>query len=290
MPPSSRTPVNNTVITITSSNIGTDANLKLDAKLKLSDCDTTKFIFDKENKTLIYKDTTVAIGGIQSIEIRIYCIKQIAECFLTHYPYGQYLKLSDCDSTQFKINKQNQTLTYNDTTVNIKDIKSDEIKKYCINELQSADDKDICKFIIDTIISNNNRITINTDLFNSLKSPQNKLYILKYVFSKYDKLTELTNREEILEFFKIFLNYPSFLIDLLRQMISTNNKNLEYILKNKVISIDRHEYKKLQDYATGLHLFELTNILTIYESLDYILNDKVEIKDKDNSLKDELWN
>jgi hypothetical protein len=71
-------------------------------------------------------------------------------------------------------------------------------------------------------------------------------------------------------------------------MISTNNKNLEYILENKIISIDRHEYKKLQDYATSLHLFEFTNILTIYESLDYMLNDKVEIKE--SNLKDELWN
>jgi hypothetical protein len=255
--------------------------------LNLSNVDTTKFKINKQTKTLTYNDITVAIDTIQSNEIRIYCIKQIVECFLTHYPYGQYLNLSDCDTTQFKIDKQNQTLTYNDTTVNIKDIKSDEIKKYCINELQSSDDKDICKYIIDTIIYYNNRITINTDLFNSLKSPQNKLHILKYVFSKYDKLTELTNREYV---FKIFLEYPSFLIDLLRQMISTNNKNLEYILKNKVISIDRHEYKKLLDYACSLHLFEFTNILTIYESLDYTINDKVEIKDKDNSLKDELWN
>ena len=106
---------------------------------------------------------------------------------------------------------------------------------------------------------------------------------MKYVFSKYYDLIELSDKEEL---FKIFLEYPSHLIDLLRQMISTNNKNLEYILKNKVISIDRNEYKKLQDYATQLHLFELTNILTIYESLDYMLNDKVNIV---NSNSGELW-
>jgi hypothetical protein len=209
-------------------------------------------------------------------------MKQIPECFLS----SSILNLSDVNTTLFKIDKQNQTLTYKEVTVNIKDIQSEEIKKYCIENLQKAEDKDICKYIIDTIKSNPATITINTELYNSLKSSQNKLYILKYVFSKYDKIIGLPNYQEL---FKIFLEYPSFVIDLLRQMISTNNKNLvEFILKNKVIPIDRHEYKKLQDYATSLHLFELTNILTIYESLDYMFNNKVD--NGDNNLKDELWN
>jgi hypothetical protein len=210
----------------------------------------------------------------------------LAECFL-QYNLGSNIKLSDVDTTLFKIDKQNQSLTYKDITMNIKDITSEEIKKYCLNELQSADDKDICKYIIDTINYNHLNyskiVTLNLELFNSLKSSQNKLYILKYVFSKYYDLIELSDKEEL---FKIFLKYPSFVIDLLRQMISTNNKKLEYILQNKVISIDRQEYKKLQDYACSLHLFEFTNILTIYESLDYMLNDKVDIV---NSNSGELW-
>ncbi len=258
----------------------------LDKDTKLSDVDTNLFKIDKQKQTLTYsKEETINIKDIRSEEIRNYCIKQIPECFLTSHA----IKLSDFDTTLFKIDKQNHTITYKDVKVNIKDIQSDEIKNYCVNELKSADDKDICKYIIDTINYNHLNyskiVTLNLELFNSLKSSQNKLYILKYVFSKYRELTELANKEEL---FKIFVEYPSFVIDLIRQMISTNNKNLEYILKNKVILIDRHEYKKLQDYACSLHLFDLTNILTIYESLYYMLNDKVDIKE--SNLKDELWN
>lgn len=253
-----------------------------DCNLKLSDVNLTLFKIDKQNQTLTYNDVTVNIRYIRSDEIRIYCMKQIPECFLTLYSF----KLSDFDTTLLKIDKQKHTLTYKDVTTNIKDIQSEEIKNYCLNELQSADDKDICKYVIDNINFNpHKKVILNLELFTSLKSSQNKLYILKYVFSKYHDLTELSDKEEI---FKIFIDFPSFVIDLLRQMISTNNKNLEYILRNKIVSIDRHEYKKLQDYASSLHLFEFTNILTIYESLDYMLNDKVEIKE--SNLKDELWN
>ena len=255
--------------------------------LKLSDVDTTLFKTNKQNETLSYKDVTVNIADITSDEIRKYCIKQIPECFLnTGRNVGSFLKLSDVDTTLFKINKQTQTLFYKDVTVNIKDITSDEIRKYCLNELKSADDKDICKYIIDTLQINNNTIKLNLELYLSLKSSQNKLYILKYVFSKYKSLTELQDKEEL---FKIFFESPSFLIDLLRQMISTNNNlGLEYILKHKNVSINRNDYKKLQDYSTNLHLFELTNTLTIYCSLDVML-DKVDVTDIDNSTVDELW-
>ena len=253
--------------------------------LKLSDFDTSLFQINKQNKTFTYNDITINIKDIISQEIREYCIKQIPESFLTQY---NNLKLSDFDTTLFQINKQNQTLTYKDFTVNIKDIQSEEIKKYFIDKLQRGEDKDICKYILDTIQFQSNRVTINLELYKSLKSSQNKLYIIKYVFSKYRDLTQLIDTQEI---FKIFIDYPSYLIDLLKQMISTNNKNLEYILKNKPIQLDTHEYKKLQDYAFSAHLFELTNILTIYESQDYLLNDnKVDFKDNTNSLKDELWN
>jgi hypothetical protein len=250
-------------------------------RLKLSDVDTTKFIFDKQNKNLTYRNNTVHILAIKSDEIKLYCMRQIPEYFLTQGSSPHFrnnFKLADFDTTLFKINKENQTLTYKEVTVNIKDIQSEEIKKYCIENIQSvlksADDKDICKYIIDTIIYNHlhysQSVTLNLELFNTIKSSQYKLYILKYVFSKYHELSELSDKNEI---FKIFLEYPSFLIDLLMQMISTNNNNMLYILKNKKIPIDQKEYKKLQEYATSLHLFKLTNILTIYESIDFILNE-----------------
>lgn len=208
------------------------------------------------------------------------------------------LKLSDFDITLFKIDKQTKTLLYKDVTVNIIDIKSEKIRNYCIlqiseeirkyrqNKLKLADDKDICKYIIDTLQNNNNRINLNLELYLSLKSSQNKLYILKYVFSKYNSLTELQDMKEL---FKIFIEFPSFLIDLLRQMISTNNnKSLKYILKHKNVPIDRNDYKKLQDYSTNLHLFELTNTLTVYESLDVML-DKIDVTNIDKSTVDNLW-
>jgi hypothetical protein len=266
--------------------------------LKLSDVDTTLFTIDKKYKRLLYKDVSVNIYDIKSEEIKNYCIRQIAECYLTDRFCN--FKLSDVDTTLFTIDKEKQILLYKDVTVNIVDIKSEEIRNYCINELKSAEDKDICKYIIDTLINTNrllgggtliDKIKLNLELYLTLKSSQNKLYILKYVFSKYKSLTELEDKEEL---FKIFIGSPSFLIDLLRQMISTNsNSSLEYILKHKNVPIDRNEYKKLQDYATNLHLFELTNTLTIYESLDVILDNKIEDTDKsilERTIVDNLWN
>ena len=92
------------------------------------------------------------------------------------------------------------------------------------------------------------------------------------------------------ELFKIFIEFPSFLIDLIRQMISTNsNSRLKYILEHKPISIDTREYKKLQDYSTNLHLFELTNTLTIYESIDAMVDNKIDVTNRDKSIVDELW-
>ena len=109
-------------------------------------------------------------------------------------------------------------------------------------------------------------IILDLKYYNALKSSQYKLYILKYVFSKYKSLKKLEDTKEL---FKIFIEFPSFLIDLLRQMISTNNNNcLDYILKHKNVSIDRNEYQKLQDYATNLRLFELINTITVYELFD----------------------
>jgi TolB-like protein len=116
---------------------------------KLSDFDTTKFIFDKENKTFTYNNFIINISSIRSQEIKEYCIKQMPEYFL-NYRYI-ILKLSYFDTTLFKIDKQNQTLSYKDVTVNIKDIKSEEIKKYCLENLQKAEDKDIVMSIHNNI-------------------------------------------------------------------------------------------------------------------------------------------
>ena len=48
------------------------------------------------------------------------------------------------------------------------------------------------------------------------------------------------------------------------------------------------DYKKLQDYSTNLHLFELTNTLTVYESIDVML-DKIDVTNIDKSTVDDLW-
>jgi hypothetical protein len=259
-----------------------DHLFKMNSNSKLSEFDTTLFKIDKHKKTLTYKDVTVLITSITSKEIKDYCIKEILEYFLTDRN-GHFLKLSDYDTTLFIIDKQKKTLTYKDVTVLITSITSKEIKDYCIKQLFC---EDIYKYIIDSILDRNSNITLNIELYNIVKSSQNKLYILKYIFSKYyNSKSGLENKEEI---FKIFIEHPSYLIDLLRQMISTNNKNgIEYILRNKIVSIDRNEYKKLQDYASNLHLFEFTNILTIYESIDAMLDNKILVTDK--SMIDELW-
>ena len=262
--------------------------------IQLNDLDINLFQIDHNKRTLTYKDITVDIVDIESYDIMVYCIRQIPEYFLSKtYKNSEYsLKLTDFDLNLFEIDKVKHTLKYKDIIININDIESNEIKDYCSEKI-CKNDKDYIKYIIDSIKCTNNKdnilISINENFYNSLKSPHNKLYILKYIFSKYhngknyddnydenydenyddeNKYIELKNKDEL---FKIFAKNSSFLIDLLRQMISTKNvNNLKYILQNKNVLIHKNKYKELQSFASNLHLFEITNILTIYESLDVL--------------------
>ncbi len=212
---------------------------------------------------------------------RKYFIKEYLSLFISH----PELKLSDFDLKLFQINKDNQTLTINNATVKINYISSIEIKEYCLKQIYS-DDKDICKNIIDTIYVFNEHnnicfgifkskiyepysIKIDLNMFNILKSPHSKFMIIKYIFSKFNNLNELKDVKEIFKIFETDSQSKEILLDLIRQMITTNNeKLLDYILKNKPIKIEKCEYKKLQDYSTSLNLFELTKILFTYESID----------------------
>jgi len=241
------------------------------------------FIKVYDNKTK--KEYNIFIYFIKSDEIRLYYKKKIPEYFLKNY-YEKDLKLSDFNIDNFIINKDKETITYNDITIDIKDITIQEIKQYFLNKIK-LNDTDISKYIIKTI-KYNGKLIIDINMYNSLKDPKNKLYILKYIFSKYD----LESIQDIDKLFSIFQEHPNYLIDLIKQVIITNSKKqLEYILKNKNIIISSNDYNNLIEYSSMYNLFELTKILISYESFEYLTNDNKDDIIKDNNiLINKLWN
>lgn len=253
---------------------------------------------------------TISINDIKSLEIREYYIKKYPVYFLNK-PLGYILELKDVDTKLFEIKKViideklneirfESILKIKNTYIEIpiSEISSQSIRNYCINQIISNNDTDKikCAQIITTMYYDEDDFSLKFrhSIFKSLSDPSKKVYILKYIFSKYKKLNDIAFEEENElvpeEYpFDIFINYPTYLIDLIKQSIQTNNiDHLIYLLKYKTIKLKNNEYKKLQDYAIDLRLFELVNILIEYESLEYMLDDKVEIKE--SNLKDELWN
>jgi hypothetical protein len=127
--------------------------------------------------------------------------------------------------------------------------------------------------LIKEIEHNHNRVcTINFNSFSTLH-PTYQLHIMLYTFSSSVKLFCINNFKEI---FKQFSNKKSNLLNLINNMIETNNcDNLDYILQNKdkESKINSDEYKKLKEYALSLRLFDIMRILTKYDSHDFILYD-----------------
>lgn len=208
--------------------------------------------------------------------------------FLHLFVMSDVLKLSDFDLNQIKINKDTHVVKIQNVQLKLDYISSIELKEYLLKQLYS-DDQTICKKIIDTIIILNNKgmtysglydttfkalqeycVKIDINLYNILNNKDNKYLIIKYLFSKYNNLSDIKNIDQL---FKIFNSTDQVtvnnLLDLVKQMILTNNsKMLEYILKNKPIKIDVTEYKKLQQYASQLNLFDLNKILLTFETID----------------------
>ena len=110
----------------------------------------------------------------------------------------------------------------------------------------------------------NKMIYIDVNMYNLLKSPHNKFLIVKYIFSNYSDLIELQNIKEILRDI-----LKSDLIDLIKQMIMTNNYILlEYILINKSIKLQSNDYKSLISTSSTLKYIDTTKILFKYEAID----------------------
>jgi hypothetical protein len=200
------------------------------------------------------------------------------------------IKLSDFDLETFKIDKENNTVIIEDTItkdniigdtiINIDDILSNEIRFYYINRIcDMTNEKEICKYFIKSTIYNYyTDFVLNMELYNKIKSLHHKIYINKYIFMKYRNIKP----DIIKELVKIYIN-SSLLIDLIKDIIVTKSKYLvEQILKNKVIIINNTDYEKLKEYAINSHSTEVYDILTIYESLDYLSNDIYFDKVKSN--------
>lgn len=251
--------------------------------LKLSDIDKSKLVFDVHNNIVTYQDGITndryRIDSL-SLEIQEYCISKVKRMKLVNKLVDlneQKLKLSDINLETFKFDKENdKVIIDDDNIINISDIVSDEIRFHCINHIcDMTNEKEICKYFIRSIkINNNNNILVlNMELYNKIKSLNHKIYINKYIFMKYKGVSippDITKK-----LLSIYINdTSSLLIDLIKDIIVTKSIYiLELILKNKPIIIKNTDYEKLKEFAISSHSTEVYDILTIYESLDYLSND-----------------
>jgi hypothetical protein len=213
--------------------------------------------------------------------------KHFIKYFLQLFIMSDKLKLKDFDLKQIKINKEHETATINNIDIQIRYITSIELKEYCLKQIYS-DDKTICKRIIDTILLLNENsiiysglyentfrtfqnyyVKIDINLYNILKFEESKYLIIKYIFSKYNNLTELQDIKEIFKIFESGIETQHNFLELVKQMIITNNPNmLEFILKNKPHKIQQSDYDILKTYASDLKLFHMIKILCTFETID----------------------
>lgn len=247
------------------------------SNLKLSDVDTDSFEINTKNKTLTYRDNTIDIMKIQSSEIRNYCIKQVPECFLTCFEIGNKFKLSDFDKDLFKINKENETVTYKNININIKNILSEEIKTFLISNM-NFNEKEKTQYLLNLIMPPLNRppeyemhiqVKFDIDMFNSLEN-KNKLYFIKYIFSTWN--TSSNKIKNLLEIITNLSKNKNNLLHLINNIIKTNDiTQIEYILQNKSIKLNEEDYDKLQEFALSLRLFDIVKILIKFQTIDSIL-------------------
>ena len=254
-------------------------------KLKLSDIDKSKLVFDVHNNVVTYQDgirnNRYRIDSL-SLEIQEYCISKVKSMKIVNKLVDlntrEILKLSEINLETFKFDKENdKVIIDDDNIINISDIVSDEIRFHCINHIcDMTNEKEICKYFIRSIKINNNNsniLVLNMELYNKIKSLNHKIYINKYIFMKYKGISippDITKK-----LLSIYTNdSSSLLIDLIKDIIVTKSgKSLELILKNKSIIIKNTDYEKLKEFAISSHSTEVYDILTIYESLDYLSND-----------------
>ena len=228
---------------------------------------------------IIIGKNKLKISSIKSDEIRKYYInKYITECLT----YDEKIKLDDLNTNNLntndlKINKEKQTVLINNFTMNIKNIKSNEIRNYLISNI-NFNEKETTQYLFNLIVHPHNKpqeyemyiqVNFDTNMFNSLQN-KNQLYLLKYIFSIPHLINKIKN---FLEIFTIFSKNKNNLLELINIVIKMNDQtNLDYILRNKTIKLNEEDYKPLHDIVLNLRLFDMIKVLTKYEARDYILN------------------
>jgi hypothetical protein len=267
--------------------------------LKLSDIDISKLTFHEDNRngtgTISYnyipipENQRCKVDRINnfypidslSLEIKKYCLTKLAaHVYLVNTNRSNIiLYLSDFDLTTFKFDKENQKVIINDKSININQLISDEIREYCYNQIYDmTNEKDICKYFIESIKHTQYSISLNMELYNKITTLNHKIYMNKYIFMKYKNVLEPDIIKQLLS---IYNKHPSLLLDLIKDIIVTKDKSfLERILTNKEINIKNIEYEKLKEFAIYSHANEVYDILNIYESLDYLSNDMYFEKEK----------
>jgi hypothetical protein len=260
--------------------------------LKLSDIDISKLTFHEDN---INRTGTISYNYIPipenqrckldrinnfypidslPLEIKKYCLTKLAaHVYLVNTNRSNIiLNLSDFDLTTFQFDKENQKVIINDKSININQIISDEIREYCYNQIYDiTNEKDICKYFIESIKHTHCSISLNMEIYNKITTLNHKIYMNKYIFMKYKNVLESDIIKQLLS---IYNKHPSLLLDLIKDVIVTKSKALlENILINKEINIKNVEYDKLKDFAINSNSNDLYDILTIYQSLDYLSND-----------------
>jgi hypothetical protein len=246
--------------------------------LKLSDIDISKLNIDVNNNMVTYLDgitnNSYYINNLPS-EIQKYCINKIKLIHLVNNDIKRpnNLKLSDFDLEKIKFDKENKKVIIYDEHINICDILSDEIRNYCYDKIYDiSNEKDVCKYFIESTKVNHGRLSVNVELYNKIKSLNHKIHINKYIFMTYQN--QLISSHIIKQLLSIYIYHSSLLIDLIKDIIMTKNKELlRQILINKPILIKNIDYDKLKEFAINSNIYEIYDILIIYESLDYLSND-----------------
>ena len=162
------------------------------------------------------------------------------------------LLLSDFDVTKFIVDGDNHTLTINTSTIDIRNILSEQIKNYCFMKLTNLQ---ILKYMVEDVSI---LPEINTFLYSMLQN-NNKLLILKYCLAKH--ISTVLN-----------VNFDPFLYDLLEQTIMTGRiTQTRQLLEKKTIGLNKTQYQNLINVSFQMDLHDTNALLIEYRTLDEII-------------------
>ncbi len=240
--------------------------------LTLSDIDTSQLVFDGIIN-ISFKNKKFNIQSLP-LEIKKYCmIKFLLDKYLVDIDHGNDFKLSDFNLMTFKFDKENRKVIINNFIININEIVSDEIRNYCYDQIcDMSNEKEICQYFIESIKTING-LSLNMNLYRKIKTLNHILYLNKYIFIR---CGSGLSPDIVKELLSVYTQHPSLFLDLIKDIIPIPTKNRNILINifiNKEINIKNIDYDKLKEFAILSRSNEVYDLLTMYQSLDYLSND-----------------